>query len=76
LEPGHRADLIVLDPDHPTLVGRGGDDVVDSWLFSGEESPVRDVMVSGRWVVRDGRHHAQEAILAAYARVAERLADR
>jgi hypothetical protein len=34
---------------------------------------VSDVMVGGRWVVRDGHHVRQEDVLGAYRRVAERL---
>ncbi len=76
LARGFRADLVVLNPDHAALVGRSGDEVIDSWLFSGEDTPVRDVMVGGRWVVRDGRHPAEEETLAAYRTVAERVAGR
>jgi formimidoylglutamate deiminase len=75
LEPGARADLVVLDPDHPALVGRSGDAVLDAWIFSGEDTPVRDVMVGGRWVVRDGRHVRQDEILGRYRTVAEALTD-
>ena len=73
IAPGHRADLVVLDRTHPSLTGRSGDSLLDSWIFASEESPVRDVMVGGRWVVRDGRHIQQEAIADAYRRVMTRL---
>jgi formimidoylglutamate deiminase len=74
LESGFRADIVVLDPDHPALAGRDEDDVLDSWIFSGEDSPVRDVMVGGLWVVRDGRHHRRDEIVDAYRKVVRRLA--
>jgi formimidoylglutamate deiminase len=70
---GARADLVVLDPDHPALVGRDGDDLLDSWVFSGEDSPVRDVMVGGQWVVRDGRHAREEQISRAYRAAMKRI---
>jgi len=73
LEPGARADVVVLDPHHPALVGRHGDELVDSWIFSGEDTPVRHVVVGGRRVVEDGRHRAQEDVLEAYRRVAAKL---
>ena len=66
LEVGFRADVVVLDPEHPSLVGREGDDLLDSWVFSGEDTPVRDVMVGGRWVVLDGRHVRAEEIAESY----------
>src|SRR3546814_662820 len=40
LAVGCRADVVVLDPDHPVLAGRSGDTLLDSWLFSGNRSPV------------------------------------
>jgi formimidoylglutamate deiminase len=74
LERGARADLVVLDPDHPALAGREADELLDSWIFSGDSTPVRDVMVGGGWVVRDGRHARQDAIAQAYVDVARRIA--
>ena len=76
IAPGRPADLVVLDTEHPALLGRSGDGVLDAWLFSGNSTPVRDVMVAGNWVVRDGRHHAQQAIAAAFARTMRRLAEK
>jgi formimidoylglutamate deiminase len=73
LEAGARADLVVLDSSHPTLVGREGDEVLDSWVFSGEDTPVRDVMAGGRWVVQDGRHARQDAVAEAYRAVAAHI---
>jgi formimidoylglutamate deiminase len=68
LAPGCRADLVTIDDDHPLLVGRTGDLLLDSLAFSGNANPVRDVMVGGRWRVRDGRHAERERIAAAYGR--------
>jgi len=36
---------------------------------------VRDVMVAGHWVVRDGRHHGADRIAAGYRRAMRRLAE-
>lgn len=74
IERGMRADLVVLDADHPALLGRHGHAVLDSWIFSGTDNPVRDVMVGGEWVVRDGRHPCEEAVGRAYARAVRGLA--
>ncbi|HWK45741.1 MAG TPA: formimidoylglutamate deiminase [Stellaceae bacterium] len=59
LAPGYRADLLVLDADHPTLLGRRRDTLLDALVFAGNGNPVRHVMVGGRWRVRDGRHPAE-----------------
>lgn len=73
---GRRADFVVLDAEHPALVGRGGHAVLDSWVFSGTESPVKDVWVSGRRVVEAGRHFREEEIGRAFARTMKGLAER
>jgi formimidoylglutamate deiminase len=75
LAPGKRADIVVLDPDHPALYGRSGDTLLDSWIFSGNANPVRDVMVGGHFVVREGVHPHEEQALADYRRAVKRLGD-
>ena len=74
LETGARADLVVLDGDHPLLCGRAQDILLDSLVFSGNDNPVRDVMVGGRWVVREGRHADQDAIAQRYRETVAALA--
>ncbi|MGE3742560.1 MAG: formimidoylglutamate deiminase, partial [Geminicoccaceae bacterium] len=72
LAPGFRADLVVLDPEHPSLVGRSRDLALDAHLFA-PGSAVRDVMVAGAWRVRAGEHLAQAAIERSYAHSLRRL---
>jgi formimidoylglutamate deiminase len=74
LQAGARADFLVLDGDHPLLTGRAADVLLDSLVFSGNETPIRDVMTGGRWVVRDTRHHDQDAIAARYRKTVAALA--
>ena len=71
LAPGYRADIAVLDADHPALIGRSGDAVLDSWIFSGGNACVKDVFVGGSHVVKD-RHHAREDEIEAGFRAAMR----
>ena len=67
LAVGQRADLIVLDQQHPDLCGKRADQLLDSVIFCNHgAAPLRDVMVGGRWVVRDGRHAAEETSALAY----------
>jgi len=66
LEVGRRADLVVLDAAHPLLAQRRGDALVDAWIFSGNASVVRHVVVGGRVVVRDGHHPEEEAAAVRY----------
>ena len=70
---GKRADLVVLDPDHPQLFGRSGDTLVDALIFSGNVNPVRHVLCGGRWVIRGGRHGAEDRIAATYRTAMSRL---
>jgi formimidoylglutamate deiminase len=62
LVPGKRADLLILDGDHPNLSGIAHTDLLNSWLFSGNDNLVRDVMVGGKWCVRNRQHLNQESI--------------
>lgn len=74
LAPGFRADVVLLDADHPDLVGRSEDDVLDSWVFGTDESPVCDVFVGGSLVVEGGVHLRAAPTANRYRAVAERLA--
>ncbi|MGQ0655304.1 MAG: formimidoylglutamate deiminase [Betaproteobacteria bacterium] len=70
---GKRADLVVLDGGHADLEGRAGDAIANTALFSGSGHLVRDVMVAGRWAIRD-RHHARaEAAAEAYRGAVRKL---
>ncbi len=74
IEAGRMADIVTLDAAHPLLAGKTGDEIVDSYIFAGNANLVRDVMVGGRWVVRDGRHPEEDAIARDFVRTMERLA--
>ncbi|MBE9537551.1 MAG: formimidoylglutamate deiminase [Proteobacteria bacterium] len=66
---GKRADLIMLDDQHPALYGKRSSSLLDSWIFASNENPVKDVMVNGQWLVRNGCHN-QQAVIAARFRTA------
>ena len=66
IAPGLRADLVVLDGDQPDLAGRSGDAITNAFVFSGATNLVRDVMVGGAWVVREGLHPQEEPAGVAY----------
>ena len=75
LAPGHRADLIRLDGEHPILFGAAGEELLDRLIFAGSANLVQDVMVGGRFQVRDGRHRDGERIAAAYRTALRSLLD-
>jgi len=62
LAVGQRADLLVLDADHPNLSGIASADILNSWIFSGNDNLVRDVLVGGKWRVKDAQHVNQSDI--------------
>lgn len=73
IEPGARADLLVLDDHHPRLVGRDDDQLLDSLVLAPGHGTLRHVMVGGRWQVRDGRHRLHDEARARYAWAVARL---
>ncbi|MDB5415572.1 MAG: formimidoylglutamate deiminase [Rubritepida sp.] len=70
---GMRCDLVELDDEHPTLVGREGDGLLDAWCFGPQDRMVRSVAVGGRVVVEDGRHIREGTIREGFARTMRKL---
>ncbi|HEK1771142.1 formimidoylglutamate deiminase [Pseudomonas parafulva] len=73
LAVGKRADWLVLDGQDPYLATSSGDGILNRWLFAGSDRQVRDVMVNGQWVVRQGRHALEEQSGQAFAAVLRTL---
>ncbi|NKJ43932.1 formimidoylglutamate deiminase [Novosphingobium sp. SG720] len=75
LAVGQVADLVSLDPAHPALAGHGPASAIDAWIFAGGTAAIDGVWRGGRHVVREGRHHARDAIAARYrATIADLMA--
>lgn len=68
IAPGCRADMVVLDADDPALAEQCAADMIDAAIFGPARNPVRDVLVAGRFVVREGRHPSEDAIFERYRR--------
>jgi formimidoylglutamate deiminase len=69
-----RKDFVVLDDASPLLTARDERTALDTFLFAGNAPLVRDVMVDGKWVVRDFRHRDEESIASRYREVVQALA--
>ena len=69
LAVGKRADWLVLDGNDPYLATASGDAILNRWLFAGGDRQVRDVLVNGKWVVRDGHHAGEEESSRAFTQV-------
>ena len=54
--PGAWADLVTVGFDSPRLAGTSRATAIESVIFGGSAADVRNVVVGGRDVVRDGRH--------------------
>ncbi len=72
---GCHADIVVLDADHPDLVGRKDDAWLDTWIFAAPTSLVRDVICRGKHVVEHGRHVAADAITRRWRDAIKRVLD-
>jgi formimidoylglutamate deiminase len=70
---GRRCDVVVLDADHPAMLGRERDEAIDTWVFSAGQAAVKDVIVGGRPVVVERRHAREEEILSAFRSAVRRL---
>jgi formimidoylglutamate deiminase len=73
LTVGAPADIVSLDPGHPALVARGGDDILDSFIFAGAHGLISAVWRSGRRLVSGGIHYRRAEVAARYGRTLERL---
>jgi formimidoylglutamate deiminase len=76
IDPGNRCDIVVLDPDHPALIGRHRDEAVDCWVFSGGSACLKDVIVAGEIMVKDRQHIREDAILRDFRAAIARLRNR
>jgi formimidoylglutamate deiminase len=70
---GASADIVSLSADHPSTFGRGGDSLLDSWIFAGTPGVVETVWRRGEKLVTEGRHRRAEAVAARYRRTLKKL---
>lgn len=68
LAAGALLNLVTLNAQHPALVDRRGDDLLDSWVFAGDRGVVEHVWRAGQQVVANGHHVRRAAITARYRR--------
>jgi formimidoylglutamate deiminase len=73
LAAGSRADVVVLDAEHPDLAARSGDLWLDTWIFAAGQRAVKTVLVGGETVVEAGRHRMRPAVEARFKTVIVKL---
>jgi formimidoylglutamate deiminase len=69
LRAGAPADFFTVDLADPSLVGNTPETLLAQIVFGLERTAIADLMVGGRWVVRDHVHSAQQEILNLYQEV-------
>ena len=75
LAVGRLADLLAIDDNHTDLIGRSGDTLLDSYIFTADDHLVTDVWSAGRHMVRDGAHIARQQIADRYRAIMSALGD-
>ncbi len=67
------SDFFTVDLDDVSIAACASDDLLPVTVFSLNRSAIRDVVVNGRWVVRDGRHPLQEEIVSRFKELHRKL---
>lgn len=70
---GAVADLVALDADHPSLIGRRADQLIDSWVFASRAGAVDKVWRRGELLVDRGQHRDKARIVERYRRTLGKL---
>src|SRR5215467_5267508 len=70
---GASFDAVTLAANHPALLERHGDELLDSWIFAGGRELIDCVWRAGERVVSGGRHRDRDALIARYGRVLHAL---
>ncbi|MBV8682084.1 MAG: formimidoylglutamate deiminase [Caulobacteraceae bacterium] len=67
------ADIVELDGEHPALLERRGDNLLDAWIFTAGREAVSSVWRAGELVVADGEHRNAGPIRERYRATLTRL---
>jgi len=66
---GRPADFTAIDLDDPSIAGNSAKDLLPMIVFGLDRPAIRDVIVGGRHIVKDGWHPLAEEIVACYKEV-------
>lgn len=73
LEVGRPADFFTVDLNDPTIAGARTEDLLACILFGLGRAGVREVFVGGKQIVTQGRHAAQDEIIARFTSLQRQL---
>jgi formimidoylglutamate deiminase len=66
LIPGSFADFFTVDLNDASIAGHSAEDLLPIIVFALNRSAIRDVVVNGRFILRDQKHVLQDEIISRY----------
>ena len=76
IRAGSLADFIALNDQAIDLANAKSDQLIDGFIFAGNDTQITDVWSAGRHLVKDGHHIAREKITTRYASTLKALLQR
>ena len=76
LKAGYLADILTLHSESEQLACCQGDEILDTFIFSGDNRLVSDVWSAGRHVVREGCHINRQPIQEKYHKAKKQIMER
>jgi formimidoylglutamate deiminase len=73
LQAGEYGDMVSIDLDDLSIAGHDEHSLLPLVIFGMQRSAIRDVMVNGRFILRDGRHPLEEEIVRKYQELCARV---
>jgi formimidoylglutamate deiminase len=73
ITPGSFADFFTVDLDDLCIAGHSAEDLLPIIVFSLDRSAIRDVVVNGRFILRDQQHVHQDEIISRYKEIHQRV---
>jgi formimidoylglutamate deiminase len=73
IAPGKLADFFTVDLNDVSIAGDGQNDLLPRIVFGMRAAAIADVVVGGKFVVRDHQHSQQQEILKKYQEVARKI---
>lgn len=75
IEAGEPADFFTIDLHDPSIAGFSGAGLLSGIVFSLSRTAIRDVVVGGRRIVKNGRHAKQDEIIERFKALQKKLWD-
>jgi formimidoylglutamate deiminase len=73
LEPGEYADMVSIALDDTSIAGHDPETLLPLLVFGANRTAIRDVIVNGNFILRDGQHLLEEEIVRKYQELHSRV---